>query len=189
MLANNYISENHLAFYQQAYRQQFDPINRLINLGSYPGARFVIFDCCGWYYKKLFPNCNITSVEKNFWATTRFKDEPDMYDYTFVSKPGVEPMWPQIAVDKSTLVLDRSSFLRYMTIEEFSGMLSHLSNLYSPERVIFRVNPTFIDDNRLVDRIHNLHNLQISGYVVEKFSYDVTTNNPLLEIVFKAAHE
>ena len=189
MLASNYITENHLAFYQQAYRQQFDSINHLVNLSHYPGARFVVFDCCGWYYKKLFPNSNITSVEKNFWATTRFKDEPNMYDYTFVSKPGVEPSWPQITVDKPTLVFDRSSFLRYMTVEEFSAMLSHLGNMYGSERIIFRVNPTFIDDNRLTDRIHNLHNLQVSGHIVEKFSYDVTTNNPLLEIVFKAAYE
>lgn len=189
MLAPKYISENHLAFYQQAYRQQFDTINNLVNLSSYPGARFVIFDCCGWYYKRLFPNSNITSVEKNFWATTRFKDEPNMYDYTFVSKPGVEPMWPQITVEKSTLVFDRSSFLRYLTVEEFSKTLSDISSLCNPERIIFRVNPTFIDDNRLTDRIHNLHNLQVSGYIVEKFSYDVTTNNPLLEIIFKVAHE
>ena len=187
MLASKVTEDNYLKFYRQIYRQQFFTVDQLIQLNKWPNSHFVIVDCCGWHYKKLFPAANITSVETNF-SVNQYKLSQDMYDDTFIYNASAqEAHWPKLAVDNPTLIFDRSNFLRYLTVDNFNRILQGAADNFKPRRIILRVDPSFIDDNRLTDRIHNLHNIQVGGFVVEYFVY--IPDKKHLEIIFKANNE
>ena len=166
---------NSQEYYNHTYRQQFDKADKLIDLSAYTAAKFILVDCCGWHYKKVFPADNIVSIEKSMWS--------NVADFTFSDDRPIQ--WPQVDITKPTLVFDRSTILRYLAVEEFSAVLEQAVDSFKPERILVRANTVFIDDNRLTDRIHNLHKIQVNGYVVERFLYDTT----LLEISFKEMEE
>ena len=179
MLQTKVNNANYQEFYKSVYSIQTDSVDQLIDLSSYTDVPCVLIDCCGWHYKKLFPNNNIISIEcvrtaKQFKLSADYFDE--LVDDRYV--------WPRLSVDRPVVVLDRSPLLKYQTLNEIENFLHTLIASYCPMGIILRVNLLFINDNRLEDRFYTLSKIRLNGYVLEKFYYDV--EKLMLEIKFKS---
>jgi|688.fasta_scaffold201617_2 hypothetical protein len=168
-------------FYKHVYCQQLDGRTRLVNLDSFNVKNFIVIDCCGWHYKKIFPNKNVLPVE-----SARDILQYNLSDDTFFKLFNYQEnniVWPNFAVDNCAVVFDRSPVLKYQTVEQLTSIFQQVQSTYKPKFLIARLYLNLIDDSRLVDRFYNLAQIKLDGSVVTDFNYSV--KNEELYICFQ----
>lgn len=165
-------NQNRLGFYTNVYPQQLDKKENLIDISSYVNP--LLIDCCGWYYEHVF-NQPVIKIES---ATTAkdFKLNLTQFNKLFDNRDSNNLTWPMVGANHSAVVFDRSAVMKYQSITGINKILELTSKLYTPEKIIFRSILLFVDDNRFNNRVENLCNIKIPGYVVDQFVYDTISN-------------
>ena len=153
------------------YHHQNSTKNQLVNLDSLEETQVILVDCCGWHYKKLFPQKSIVGLE-TIKTVKQFELDKTYFDRLIDNQQDQFIGWPSVCVDDCAVVFDRSPLLKYRTLDQLSEIITDVTDKYMPNTVILEQSLTFIDDNRLVDRFYNFAKFKIHGYVVKKITYD-----------------
>ena len=174
--------QNQVDFFQTVYYHQNESKEQLANLDSVVEPTIVMIDCCGWHYKKLYPDRHIVGLEP-IKSVKQFALDRTYFDRLIDNQSDQRIGWPAINLGKLAVVFDRSPLLKYFTLKELSDQLNIVAVKYKPSTVILEQLLTFVDDSRLSDRFYNIATLAIDGYVVNQFSYN--TNTMRLSIRFQ----
>jgi hypothetical protein len=172
--------QNRIAFYQQQYVHQTETTAQLINLYQLPTKNVILVDCCGWHYKSLFPNADIICFE-TFNTIKNFKLDKMYFDKIIDNQSDGHISWPTLQLENCTIVFDRSSILKYFTIEKISSTLNTVTSKYQPLIVVVRQSTMFIDGPRLLDRFYELSKLSVDGYIVKTVEYQTDRNHFYIE--------
>ena len=176
------VTDNNRAdFYQVAYYQQLDAKDQLINLEQF-SSDCVLVDCCGWYYRDLFPDNNVIILE-TVKTALQFKLDLTKFNKLVDDRQDHQLSWPPVTTTRPVLIFDRSPMLKYRDIPNLVNVLSAAVEKYQADQLIVNLNTAFIDDPRLVDRFYNLSSFCIDNFVVKEFFY--STNDTKLFIHFK----
>ena len=173
---------NRAEFYKQLYDHQTKDMASLIDLSQLEHGEKILIDCCGWYYKKCFPQQSIIALE-NIKTALEFDLTKNQFDKLFDGRSDDIPRWPKIVADSPTVIFDRSPILNYQNLETLKKILDSIDNIYRPKAIILRQSLLFIDDPRLVDRFYNISKLCVDRHVIKKFNYDLDSG--ILEIHFR----
>lgn len=162
-------TEGRIQYYQYVYPAQTEGKDKLIQIDQLASSHIIMIDSCGWYYKQCWPDLHVTSIE-NSETIRNFKLPDSYYDKIVDLQPGAPISWPVINISDCTLVFDRCVFLRYINVNDLCAALSSAAIAYDPQSIVLSINPTFIDDNRIEERINSLSQIRVSGYVIDTFS-------------------
>jgi len=165
---------NRQEFYNTVYPHASTPASELIQLDKLNASTYVIADSCGWYYKTVWPDANVISLE-TLSAIKEYKLERFKFQGMIDNRDHTNIKWPTIDVADCALIFDRCPILKYRTVTDIVNVISGAATKYNPKSIIFNASATFIDDPRLTDRISVLASMLIPGYVVINFSYDTVT--------------
>jgi hypothetical protein len=171
--------ENRQDFYNLVYKQSRHNITPLIDISMHDLP--IMVDCLGKHYEEHF-NKKVYKLE-TLTSVKNFKLPIDYFDRLIDDQKEQDIGWPEVKLNKSVLIFDRSPLLKYRSVDDLHKILTQTSNKYTPTKIILRLNLTFIDDNRFDNRIKNLSQLELDRYRIEKFSYDV--KNDLLYIEYE----
>lgn len=167
-------NDNRDQFYKQVYRHQFNSKSQLVDLTKFSND-CVIVDCCGWYYRDLFPGNNIISLEtlKN---ALQFKLDRSKFNKLINDQKDHIIGWPPLDTINPVLIFDRSPMLKYRSIPDLVSVLSDAAETYCASQLVVNIDTTFVDDSRVVDRFYNLSAISIKNFTVVEFTYHTTTN-------------
>jgi hypothetical protein len=175
--------QNRVAFYQQQYIHQTETKAQLINLDQLPTKTIILVDCCGWHYKSLFFNADVICFE-TFNTIKNFKLDKMYFDKIIDNQSDSHIGWPTLQLEKlenCAIIFDRSSILKYFTIEKISSTLNTVTSKYQPLIVVLRQSTMFIDGPRLLDRFYELSKLSVDGYIVKTVEYQTDKNHFYIE--------
>jgi hypothetical protein len=164
--------QNRKEFFRQRYHHQTDAKDQLVDLDSLKEFTVICVDCCGWYYKTLFPHKSIVSME-TIKTVKNFNLDRTYFDQLIDNQSDDRLGWPSISAEQCAVIFDRSPLLKYQTLEQISTVLNTVAHKYTPATILLEQALKFIDDTRLVDRFCHISALKINGYVVTKFVYDL----------------
>jgi hypothetical protein len=177
------VTEQNLnSFFQKLYHHQTNNKKQLVDLDVLNEPTAIVVDCCGWHYKKLFPNKSVVAVE-TIKTVKQFNLDKTYFDRLIDNQSDDRLGWPSIPPGNCAVIFDRSPLLKYQTLAQISNMLAKAADKYVPDTVILEQSLTFIDDVRSIDRFYDIAKIEIAGYVVTKFMYD--TDGIHLSIRFK----
>ena len=165
--------QNRFDFFKAVYPQLNKPKNHLIQLNKYNVSSYVLADCCGWYYKTLWPDLiifgleTLNSIKEYKLEKSKFQGIIDSRDYSNIK-------WPNINTSDCALIFDHSVILKYRTVEDIVNIITTASEKYQPKVIVFNSLTMFIDDSRFGDRFVNLSKILIPGFVVTAVSYQET---------------
>jgi len=166
------VNEQNLnSFFQNMYHHQFNNKEQLVDLNSINDSTVIAVDCCGWHYKKIFPNKSIVAVE-TIKTVKQFNLDKTYFDRLIDNQTDCRLGWPSIPPGNCAVIFDRSPLLKYQTLDQISNILIKAADKYLPGTIVLEQSLKFIDDIRLVDRFDNLAKLAVDGYIVKKFNYD-----------------
>lgn len=165
-------NNNRKLFHKSFFKQLNQEVEELINIENY--QNLILIDSAGWHYENSF-NKKLTKLETILTAKN-FKLDQTKFDALIDDRNRDNLIWPNVNLLDSVLVFDRSQVLKYRTIEQLNVILKQAVDQYCPIKIILRLNLTFIDDNRFVNRIQNLSCLEIKNYRVEKFMFDLMSD-------------
>jgi len=174
--------QNSNDFFCQVYYHQTATKEQLVNLDDFNESNIILVDCCGWYYKKLFPNKSIIAFE-TLKTVKQFKLDNTYFDRLIDNQTDSRIGWPSISPGNCAVIFDRSPLLNYLTLEQISNILAKITDSYLPNTVVLEQRLIFLDDFRSLDRFYNIAKIEIAGYVVTKFIYDTDVMH--LSIRFK----
>lgn len=163
--------QNKINFFHTVYHHQSDNKDDLVDLDSIDQSTIILIDCCGWHYKKLFPQKSIIGFE-TIKTVKDFALDRTYFDRLIDNQSDNRIGWPSLTTSGCAVVLDRSPLLKYMTLEQISDLLDKISNKYMPNTIVLEQSLLLIDDTRLVDRFYNIAGLAINNYIVNQFNYD-----------------
>ena len=174
--------QNKINFFHTVYHHQSDSKNDLVDLDSIDQSTIILIDCCGWHYKKLFPQKSIIGLE-TIKTVKDFELDRTYFDRLIDNQADNRIGWPSLTASKCAVVFDRSPLLKYMTLEQISDILDKISNKYMPDIIVLEQSLLLVNDTRLIDRFYNIAGLAINNYIVSKFNYD--TNKMHLSVRFQ----
>jgi hypothetical protein len=163
--------QNRMLFYQQLYHHQRSEKSQLINLNQLTGSTVIMVDCCGWYYKNMFPEKSIIGLE-GVTTIKNFKLDKTHFDKMFDDQRDDVTTWPTVRTDDCAIVFDRSPLLKYRSLEKISTLLTSIATKYQPSTIVVKQLLMFTDDTRTVDRFYNFAELAIADYFVKTFEYN-----------------
>lgn len=165
-------SSNREDFYRALYNTNRD----LIDISKIHADRYIIIDSNGVAYRDQYSEKNIVLLE-TITTAKQFNLPPTSFDKLIDNQIHNKIVWPRLSTtDNSVAIIDHAPIFKYLTIFEIIETLENMSIRYTPKRILFNVNPTFVDDDRSVDRFNNISKLSIAGYVVEQFIYNPTSS-------------
>lgn len=178
--------QNKSDFFLRLYHHQTATKKELVNIDALDEHTVILVDCCGWHYKKLFPNKSIVSLE-TYKTVKEFALDRTYFDRLIDNQSDDQIGWPSLSVDNCAVIFDRSPLLKYRTLNQISNILQTVAHKYTPNTILLKQSLTFIDDTRLVDRFYNIVKLEVNGYIVTQFAYD--THIMHLSIKFQKKHK
>jgi len=178
--------QNRDQFYKQVYPHQLGLKQQLINIDQFDTKNVVAIDCCGWYYRDLFSEKNVLSVDP-IKAALEFKLPKDKIYKLVDNRIDDKLTWPKIDVTDCTVLFDRSPILKYKTLNELTSIFDAVVETYQPKYLVVKLNTVFIDSNRLTDRFYDLATIRVKNNVVEEFCYN--TRSDQLYICFAKCHD
>jgi hypothetical protein len=164
-------NQNKINFFQTVYHHQSADKNDLVDLESIDQPTIILIDCCGWYYKKMFPQKSIIGFE-TVKTVKDFELDQTYFDRLIDNQADNRIGWPSLTASKCAVVFDRSPLLKYLTLQQISNILDKISNKYMPDTIVLEQSLIFIDDARLVDRFYTVASLAIDNYIVNQFNYN-----------------
>lgn len=164
-------TQNRQEYLNSVYPQLSKSKEELIQLNEYNVSSFVLADCCGWYYKTLWPDLKIIGLE-SFYSVKEYKLERDKVQGIIDNRDYANIKWPTISVNDCALIFDYSVILKYRTVDDIIKVILSAVNKYQPKVIVFRSFVLFIDDPRIVERFELLSKFLIPGYVITNFMYD-----------------
>ena len=165
--------QNRIDFLKTAYLPLTKSKDQLIQLNKYDISSYVLADCCGWYYKTLWPDLTIFGLE-TLNSIKEYKFERSKFQGIIDSRNYANIKWPNINVSNCALIFDHSVLLKYRTVEDIVHIILAAAKKYQPKIIVFRSLTMFIDDPRLNDRITELSKILIPEFVVTAVSYNET---------------
>ena len=163
--------QNKSDFFLRMYYHQTATKDQLVNLDLLKESTVILVDCCGWHYKKLFPQKSVIGFEA-IKTIKNFNLDKTYFDHLIDNQHDHRIGWPPISIDNCAVVFDKSPLLKYRTLDQMSNILIDVTNKYMPSTVILEQSLTFVDDDRLIDRFYNFAKFKINGYIVNKFNYN-----------------
>jgi hypothetical protein len=174
--------QNRSEFYGRLYPHETDLKDQLIDIGVIDVNNIIAIDCCGWYYKNVFPEKNVLPIDPIKTALD-FKLGKDKI-YKLVDNRFANILkWPKFFVDDCAVIFDRSPILKYLTLEQLTTLFNNVQQTYQPKFLIVRLNLMFIDSARLTDRFDDLSTIRVDNTVVEQFNYNA--NKDYLYLCFR----
>jgi hypothetical protein len=164
--------QNRSQFYRHVYHHQTESKNQLIDIGSINVNNIIPIDCCGWYYKDLFPEKTVLPIDPVKTAL-EFKLPKDKVYKLVDNRIGQVLNWPKFFVDDCAVVFDRSPILKYLTIDQLITLFNNVQQTYQPKFLIARLKLMFIDSTRLTDRFYDVSTIQVNNTVVDQFHYNI----------------
>jgi hypothetical protein len=180
--------QNRMVFYQQVYHHQTLTKDQLINLDHLTESNVIMIDCCGWHYKNIFPEKNIVGLEA-FSAFRNFRLDKTYFDKLFDDQNNSKLTWPNCQLNNCAVVFDRSTVLKYCSLEKISKVLSDVVAKYEPSTVMLKQSLTFTDDIRTVDRFYHISQLLILDYFVKTFEYNTDLDYWYVVFQKKVSHD
>jgi hypothetical protein len=165
--------QNRHDFLKKVYPQLGQAKNQLIQLDQIDATTFIMADCCGWHYKSLWPDRSILGLE-TYYSIKNFKLDQSYVQGIIDDRDYSSIKWPNLIADNCALIFDRSPVLKYRNVNDIVDVMSTAAQHYNPKCIVFNFSTLFIDDSRLIDRIHSLSTLLIPGYIVIEFVYTTT---------------
>jgi hypothetical protein len=172
--------ENQKDFYQSLYGTD----RSLIDLKKIMADQYLLVDCRGQQYCKIYPELNIVTLE-TLSTAKQFGFTRDQFDYLIDNQIFNKLGWPKISTKNCVVIFDHSPLLKYLTVTELVNELNKVSQQYSPRTILLQSSLFFIDDSRLKDRFYNLVDIKVNNYVVEKFYYDTQTIELIIQFKIK----
>lgn len=163
--------QNKINFFHTVYHHQSNDKNDLVDLESIDQPTIILIDCCGWHYKKMFPQKSIIGFE-TIKTVKDFELDRTYFDRLIDNQADNRIGWPSVTATKCAVVFDRSPLLKYLTLQQISNILDKISNKYMPDTIVLEQSLIFIDDARLVDRFYTVTSLAIDNYIVNQFNYN-----------------
>jgi len=174
--------QNRSQFYRHVYPHQTESKNQLIDIGAINVNSIIPIDCCGWYYKHMFPGKTVLPIDPVKTAL-EFKLPKDKVYKLVDNRMNQVLNWPKFFVDDCAVVFDRSPILKYLTIDQLITLFNNVQQTYQPKFLIARLKLMFIDSNRLTDRFYELATIQVNHTVINQFHYNA--DNDYLYICFR----
>lgn len=165
--------QNRIDFLKSVYLPLTKSKDQLIQLNKFVVSSYVLADCCGWYYKTLWPDLTIfgletlNSIKEYKLERSKFQGIIDSRDYSNIK-------WPNINASNCALIFDHSVILKYRTVKDIVNVISAAAEKYQPKIIVFRSLTMFIDDPRLGDRFVELSKILIPGFIVTAVLYHGT---------------
>lgn len=162
---------NRQKFYQTSYPQQCMSKDQLIQLNDINASCYVLIDCCGWYYKELWPELNIVSLE-TLSSALNFKIAANKLQGIIDTRNFDKIVWPKLQVDNPALIFDNAPMLNYRPIKDIADIVSSAAKKYNASSIVVNIQMAFLDGPVLVDRFQQCCLFVIPDYIVTKFEYD-----------------
>tara|TARA_R110000868_G_scaffold214205_1_gene464307 strand:- start:630 stop:1190 length:561 start_codon:yes stop_codon:yes gene_type:complete len=173
MLQTAVHNSNRQEFYKNVYYMQTNSRDQLINLAEFDNT-CILIDCCGAYYKTLFQqNIFVLETVNSF---KEYKFSRDQFDKLIDNQIDGHIKWPTINILTPVLIFDRSPLIKYLDINNLCHLVSNAAEQYQASNIVLRQKLCFVDDARITDRFYNFYNFKIKNYCIEKFLYNVNTN-------------
>ena len=177
-------NKNQAEFYQSLYNTD----RSLLDLTAISADQYLLVDCRGNEYRQKYPDLNIVILE-TLSTAKQFKLERKHFDFLIDNQIYNDPTWPKINTNNCAVIFDWSPVFKYLTVSEIVMSLEKLADCYNPITILLQSSLFFIDDNRLGDRLHNLVDMQIKNYVVEKFYYDTVSTTLTIQFKIKKIYD
>lgn len=160
---------NRSDFFKAVYPHQTKTKDQLIQLDKLNSNTVIVIDSCGWYYKELWSDLNVVSIET--------RHSIDQYHLTSVDgvieeDPYSDFVWPNIIHSNTAIVLDYAPITKYRTFQELTKLLADAAKCYNASTVTFRQYVCFVDVPKLGCIFEELSLLRIPGYIITEFLYD-----------------
>jgi len=170
---------NRSQFYQQVYHHQSDAKHSLVNLDMFTND-CILVDCCGWYYRSLFPTKTIICLE-TIKTALQFRLGRSNFDKLIDNQKDSYIGWPELDVVNPVLIFDRSPMLKYQTVNDLINLLSNAVKKYNASQLIVNLDTLFIDDNRLQDRFYSLAAITIPNFTVSEVLYKIDSSKLFMQ--------
>jgi hypothetical protein len=185
ILQTKVTTENQNEFYKSLYHVD----KNLVALPTICADQYVLVDCDGRQYCAQYPNLNIT-VLTTITTAKQFRLPRNQFDYLIDNQIFNSIKWPTLSIkNKCAVIFDYSPLIKYLTVPEIVTILETIANQYRPGVILIRSLLFFIDDDRMSDRFYNLINIKVDNYVVEKFCYDATSGEFLVQFKIKNVYD
>ena len=164
--------QNRSQFYRHLYPHQTESKNQLIDIEAIDVNNIIPIDCCGWYYKNVFPEKNVLPIDP-IKTALEFKLAKDKIYKLVDNRFNNTLNWPKFFVDNCAVIFDRSPILKYLTLEQLTKLFNNVQQTYQPKFLIARLNLMVIDSSRLTDRFYDLSTIRVDNTIVDQFHYNV----------------
>jgi len=178
--------QNRSQFYRNVYPHQTESTNQLIDIGNINVDNIIPIDCCGWYYKNMFPEKNVLPIDPVKTAL-EFKLSKDKIYKLVDNRVDHTLSWPKFFVDDCAVIFDRSPILKYLTIDQLITLFNNVQQTYQPKFLVARLKLMFIDSTRLTDRFYNVSTVQVNNSVVDQFHYNA--DRDYVYMCFRKKHD
>jgi len=183
-LQTSITSHNQPDFFKSIYHHQLESQTQLIDVDLFKETTILAIDCCGWHYKKIFPQKKFVALE-TIKTVKKFGLDNTYFDRLIDNQSDSRIGWPSIVLENCAVILDRSPFLKYKTLDQITHIFNSIADTYRPDTFFVKMLLTFIDDVRLVDRFYNISHLRVENYIINRFDYNIERDQLVIKFTKK----